>query len=171
VRWGAAKIQEAREMGAEIESIQVSARWEIPYLHDIGETASRFFIELRDNARIMATKCPQCGRVLLPPRSFCERCFVSLKGHWVELEPKGTLEAFSIVTKDYYFSGMPKPPYVMCLVKLGEASTSIPQMLMGVDLADPRKAAQELKVGMPVRAVFKDQREGRITDFHVEPII
>ena len=157
-------------MEREIESIEVSARWEVPFLHDIGETASKFFIELRDNARIMATKCPECGRVLLPPRSFCERCFVSLKECWVELKPEGTLEAFTIVTDEYSFKGMPRPPYIMCLVKLGDASTCIPQILMGVDLSDPRKAVQELRVGMPVRAVFKEQREGRIDDFHVEPI-
>lgn len=157
-------------MEREIESIEVPGRWEVPFLHDIGETASKFFIEIRDNARIMATKCPECGRVLLPPRSFCERCFVSLKEHWVELKPEGTLEAFTVITGEYSFSGMPKPPYVMCLVRLGGASTSIPQMLLGLDLSDPGKAAQELKVGMPVKVVFKQQREGRIDDFHVELI-
>jgi len=157
-------------MEREIESIEVPARWEVPFLHDIGETASKFFIELRDNARIMATKCPECGRVLLPPRSFCERCFVSLKDHWVELKPEGTLEAFTVITGEYSFSGMPKPPYVMCLVRLGGASTSIPQMLLGLDLSDPGMAAKELKVGMPVKAVFKEQREGRIDDFHIELI-
>jgi uncharacterized OB-fold protein len=157
-------------MEREIESIEVPARWEVPFLHDIGETASKFFIELRDNARIMATKCPECGRVLLPPRSFCERCFVSLKDHWVELKPEGTLEAFTVITGEYSFSGMPKPPYVMCLVRLGGASTSIPQMLLGLDLSDPGRAAKELKVGMPVKAVFMEQREGRIDDFHVELI-
>ena len=149
-------------------SIEVSARWEVPFLHDIGETSSRFLIELRDNACIMATKCSECGRVLLPPRSFCEQCFVSLKDHWVELGPEGTLEAFTIVTDQYSFAGMPKPPYVICLVKLGESSTAIPQVLRGLDLSDPERAASELKVGMPVRVVFEEKREGRIEDFHIE---
>jgi len=149
--------------------IQVPARWEIPFVLDVGETTSRFLTELRDNARIMATKCPQCGRILLPPRSFCERCFVPMN-EWVELEPKGTLEAFTIVSKEYSFSGMPQPPYVLCLVKLGKASTAIPQLLLGVDLSDPKKTAQDLKVGMPVRAVFKDKREARIDSFYMELI-
>jgi len=155
-------------MQREMESIEKTARWEIPYSHDIGETASRFFLELRDKARIMATKCPECRRVFLPPRSYCERCFISLEGHWVELNPEGTLEAFTIVTDDYSFSGMPKPPYVLCLVKLGHSSTCLPHFLLGVDLSDPRKAAQELKIGMPVRVVFKEHREARIDDFYVE---
>lgn len=155
-------------MHEEMESIEIPAKWEVPYAHDIGRTASRFFVELRDNSRIMATRCPECGRVLLPPRSFCERCFVSLEEHWVELKPEGTLEAFTVVTDNYSFAGMPEPPYVVCLVKLGEASTCLPQMLLGVGLSDPRKAAQQLKVGMPVKAVFHEERKGRIDDFHVE---
>ncbi len=153
-----------------VDTIEVPAKWEVPYNYDIGETASRFFVELRDNARLMATRCPECGRVPFPPRSFCERCFVSLKGHWIELKPEGTLEAFTLITEDYYFPGMPETPYVICLVKFKEASTSIPQILRGVDLADPKELVKELEIGMPVRAVFKDKREGRIEDFHVEPI-
>ena len=152
------------------DTIEVPAKWEVPYNYDIGETASRFFVELRDNARLLATQCPECGRVLFPPRSFCEHCFVSLKETWIELKPEGTLEAFTLVTEDYYFPDMPEAPYVICLVKFGEASTSIPQILRGVDLSDPKKAVQKLAVGMQVRAVFRDRREGRIEDFHVEPV-
>ncbi len=153
-----------------VDTIEVPARWEVAYNHDIGETASRFFVELRDNARLMATRCPECGRVFFPPRSYCEQCFVSLKGNWIELKPEGTLEAFTFVTEDYYFPDMPETPYVICLVKFGEASTSIPQILKGVDVSDPQKTIKKLTVGMQVRAVFKDKREGRIDDFHVEPV-
>ena len=155
-------------MHEKIESVVVPGRWEVPYAHDIGKTASRFFVELRDNARLMATKCPSCGRVLLPPRSFCERCFVSLEEHWVEVGQEGTLEAFTIVTKDYSFTGMPDPPFVICLVRLGGASTSIPQRLLGVDTSDPRRLVRELRAGMRVKAVFHRERKGRIDDFHIE---
>jgi len=152
------------------DTIEVSAKWEVLYNYDIGETASRFFVALRDKARLLATECPECGRVLFPPRSFCEQCFVSLKGNWKELKPEGTLEAFTLITEDYHFPGMPESPYVICLVRFGEASTSIPQILRGVDLSDSQKGVKNLVVGMPVRAVFKDKREGRIDDFHVEPV-
>jgi len=150
------------------ERIQVPGHWEVPYHYDIGETSSRFFVELRDNARLMGTKCPECGRILLPPQSFCGHCYVPLKDQWVEVKPEGTLEAFTIVTKDYSFTGMPDPPFVMCLVKMGKASTSIPQRLEGVDTSDPRKLARQLRPGMRVRAVFHKERRGRIDDFHVE---
>lgn len=151
-----------------VENVQVPGRWEVPYAHDIGKTASRFLIELRDNSRIMATKCPQCRRIMLPPRSTCERCFTSIEDNWVEAGPEGILEAFTIVTSDYSFPGMPAPPFVACLVKMGGSSTAMPQMLLGVDLSDPRKLARKLKAGLRVKAVFHQERKGRITDFHVE---
>ena len=65
----------AEESG--IELISVPSKWEIPYEYSAGETTSRFLVELRDNERIMATRCPECGQILLPPRSFCATCFVS----------------------------------------------------------------------------------------------
>jgi hypothetical protein len=152
-----------------VELLSVPGEWNLPYNYSAGETVSKFLIEIRDNARITATKCKQCNRVLMPPRSYCERCFISIKDNWVELPPKGTLEAFTIVTNR--FEGLPDPPYVICYVKLEGADTTIPHFLKGVDLSNIKKAQQAIKVGMPVRLIFKDKakREGRMTDFHVEP--
>lgn len=157
-------------MHQEIELIEVPGKWEIPYSYTAGETISKFFVELRDNARIMATKCPQCQRILLPPRSFCERCFISLKDQWVELEPVGELRAFTIVAE--HFEGAPEPPYVICFVTLGGSTTTMAQFLEGIDLSDLERAKEEIKVGMPVRAVFKEraQRQGRVQDFYIELI-
>ena len=76
----------------EVELITVQSKWEIPYAYSAGETISKFLVELRDNERIMATKCPKCREVLLPPRSFCANCFISLKDQWVEIDPVGELE-------------------------------------------------------------------------------
>jgi uncharacterized OB-fold protein len=154
----------------EVELLTVQDKWEIPYAYSAGETISKFLVELRDNARIMATKCPKCQQVLLPPRSFCATCFVSLKDQWVEIEPVGKLVSYSICTEA--ITGAPKPPYVVAFVTLGEANTPMAQFLEGLDLSDIDKVAKELKVGMPIKAVFKDkaERKASILDFHVELI-
>lgn len=155
----------------QVELITVPDKWEIPYAYSAGETVSRFLVELRDNARILATKCPQCHKVLLPPRSFCATCFISLKDQWVELEPVGELVTYSICTAD--IPGVPKkPPYVVAFVTLGNSSTTMAQYLEGLDLSDPDKVSKELKAGMKVKAVFKDksERKGSVLDFHVELI-
>jgi uncharacterized OB-fold protein len=157
-------------MAKEVELITVQDKWEIPYAYSAGETISRFLVELRDNARIMATKCPKCQRILLPPRSFCATCFVSLKDQWVEIEPVGELVTFSVCTES--ITGAPEPPYIVAFVTLGGSSTPMAQFLKGVDLSDIEKVTKELKVGMPVRAVFKEkaERKGSILDFHIELI-
>lgn len=156
-------------MEKEIELIEVPGKWELPYSYAAGETVSKFLVELRDNARILATKCSGCNRVLMPPRSYCERCFISIKNNWVELPPKGRLEAFTIVIAK--FEGLPDPPYVICYVKLEGATSTFPHFLTQVDLSDIEKAKSEIKVGMPVRVVFKSkpERQGRMTDFYIEP--
>jgi len=153
-----------------VELITVPASWEIPYAYSAGETISKFLTELRDNGRIMATKCPKCQEVLLPPRSFCASCFVSLKDQWVEIEPVGELVTFSICTEK--ITGAPEPPYIVAFVKLGGATVPMAQFLKGIDLSDPAKAGRELKAGMAVKAVFKEksERKASITDFHMELI-
>jgi uncharacterized OB-fold protein len=155
-------------MEQKADLLEMPGKWDLPWVYAAGEVGSKYIAELRDNARIMATKCPQCGRVLLPPRSFCERCFVSLKGHWVELEPKGTLVGFTIVTVP--FPEQREPPYIVGYFRIGGASTTFPHFLEGVDLTDIEKARSELWAGMPVKVVFREQRVGSMTDFYIEPL-
>ncbi len=156
-------------MSEEFELLVLPGKWEINYNYVAGQTLSRFFHELKNNGRIMAVKCPKCQRVLLPPFAYCERCFVPTGDNWVEIEPSGTLESFSIVTEK--FDGAPEPPYVTCYVRLGQASTTVPNFLTGVDLTDIEKAKEKIKVGMRVKAVFKDKslRQGQIRDFSIVP--
>ncbi|MBN2061765.1 MAG: Zn-ribbon domain-containing OB-fold protein [Deltaproteobacteria bacterium] len=155
-------------MAKEIELISVEDKWEIPYSYSAGETVSKFLVELRDNERLMGTKCPKCNQVILPPRSFCATCFISLKDHWVEVEPEGKLVTYSIATEK--ITGAPEPPYVVAFVTLGESKTVMAQFLEGLDLSDLERVKKRLKSGMPVKAVFKDraERKAHITDFHIE---
>ena len=149
------------------ELIEMPSKWDLSWVYAAGKVGSKYITELRDNARIMAIKCHQCGRVLLPPRSYCERCFVPLND-WVELKPEGTLEAFTIVTVP--FPDEREPPYIVGYFKIGQASTNIPHFLEGVDLSDIEKAKSEIHIGMRVKVIFRDQRIGSTTDFYIEPL-
>lgn len=145
--------------------IEVEQHWDIHYRHAAGVTGNEFFRALRDR-RLLGRRCPTCQRVLLPPRGFCDRCF-SPTGEWVAVEPEGVLEAFTIVAQK--FAGLPDPPYVIAYARLRNADTAMASYLRGVDLADVRRAAGQLRVGMPVRVVFQERPEGRMTDFWFEP--
>ena len=144
------------------ELITIEGTWNFNYTYFAGETASRFFAELRENRRIMGTRCPSCRRVLVPARAFCDACFVRTT-EWVEVGPEGTLETFTIITAA--FPGLPPPPIVMAYVTMDGADTALINLVAGLDLADIDAAAATLQTQPRVRVSFIDEPQGRITDF------
>lgn len=149
------------------DRITIPGLWDFEYSYFAGDTASRFFNILRNNGAIMGTKCPSCTRVLVPARSYCDACFVATD-EWVKVGPEGTLDIFSIVGTQ--FPGLPQPPFIMGYITLDGADTALLNHVTGIDLSDIDKAAYRLMERPRVRAQFKEQREGRITDFHFEII-
>jgi len=136
-------------------------KWNITYTHATGETAGKFLSEL-GNKKIMGRRCPMCKRVLVPPRTFCDRCYVSTK-EWIEVKDEGVIEAFTLVYAP--FKSYPDPPYALGYVRLNGADTAILNFIKEVDLSDPKAASEKLKIGTRVKVVFKDIPEGRVTDF------
>lgn len=149
-------------MAAPTEPIVIEGEWHIPYLYSAGTVPSRFLIELRDNARVMGTRCGNCKRVLVPARAFCADCFSKLDD-WVEVGPGGVVETFTVCRESY--QGLPEPPFVTALVKLDGADTGIVNFLTGVDPNRP----EAITPGMKVRAVFAEQRGPAMSAFHFEP--
>jgi uncharacterized OB-fold protein len=150
-----------------IENITVPGTWDINYEYAAGDTASHFLTELRDNEQILGRQCPECERVLAPPREFCEQCYCNTD-EWVEIGPGGRIESFTIVPND--LGSGPEAPYAVAYVQLDGASTAMVNMVEGLDLSDVDAAAAELSIGTRVEAVFNSdaKREARITDFHYE---
>jgi hypothetical protein len=140
----------------------------IPQRFSTGPVMGRFLRELRDNQRIMANKCPQCGRHQLPPREVCALCHVEAT-EWEELGPEGTIRDFDIV---YYSSPDPltgetrETPYVLCWAELDRTQGDAPlwHLLDAPDLSKVRR-------GLRVRVVFAEERNGTMADIkHFEII-
>jgi hypothetical protein len=144
-----------------IEPLTIDGHWAFDYRYFAGAAASRFFAELAAR-RIMGSRCPQCARVLVPARGFCDACFVETTD-WVQVSSHGTLETFTILTTS--FPGLPEPPLVVGYVALDGASTAVLNFVEGIDLTDPDAAGAALLRRPRVTARFKDSCEGRITDF------
>lgn len=144
------------------EGRTIQAHWDLYYEHAIGPTASRFFDEIQANQKLMGKKCPKCNRVLVPPRSFCDRCFVETT-NWSEVGPGGQIEAFTIVYQA--FKGLPHPPYALVYVLLDGADTAIAGFLRNLDLRDTDKAVSQMQIGRRVRVVFAKERKGSVLDF------
>jgi uncharacterized OB-fold protein len=138
--------------------------WNVEYNYAVGPTGRTFFQALK-KGKIIAPKCPACGLIMLPPRAFCERCFVPAE-EWVEVGQEGTIQAFTIVP--VRFESLPDPPYAIAYVLLDGADTALVNFIENVDLSDLKKAAKKIAIGKRVKVVFKKRRKGMIDDFHYE---
>jgi len=143
--------------------VTVDGAWNFQYRYFAGETASRFFAELRDHRRIAGRRCPTCRRVLVPARSWCDRCFVATTD-WVTVGTEGVVETFTVLTAA--FPGLPEPPLAIAYVTLDGAGTALLNFVEGLDLSDLDASAARLLDRPRVDVVFHDDRAGRMTDFH-----
>ncbi len=139
--------------------------WNITYRHALGETASYFFQQLRDNKQIYGRREAKTGRVQVPPRAFSDESLEPTTD-WVPVGPEGTIECFTIVYAA--FNGLPDPPYAFGYVLLKGADTAIGGYFKGLDLTDSAAAAAKLKVGTKVMTHFAEKRVGDVLDFWFE---
>lgn len=146
--------------------ISIEGKWNFAYTYFAGESASRFFHELKDK-QIMGTRCSRCRRLLVPARAFCDAC-MERTSQWEAVGPQGTLETFTIITAK--FPGLPDPPIIMAYVTLDGADTALINMVKGVDTSDIEATARKLNTTPRVTTVFDAAPQGRITDFHFELI-
>jgi uncharacterized protein len=145
-----------------MDLVTIEGKWNFNYTYFAGESASRFFMELRENRRIMGTRCTKCEKLLVPARAYCDTCMAKTD-EWAEVGPEGTLETFTIIATA--FPGLPPPPIVMAYVTLDGADTALINLVHGLDLTDIELAAQKLNTLPRVRVEFTDEPQGRITDF------
>jgi uncharacterized OB-fold protein len=148
-----------------MELLKRQETWNITYDHALGETASYFFTQIRDNAKIFGRRDAKSGRVLVPPRAFSDQTLEPTK-EWVEVGPGGQIEAFTIVFEA--FRGLPDPPYAFGYVMLDGADTAIGGIFKGIDLKDPAAAAKRLAIGTRVTTKFAEKRKGEVLDFWFE---
>ena len=149
-----------------MELLKRQEKWNITYTHALGETASWFYVQLRDNAKIYGKRDAKSGRVLVPPRAFSDQTLEPTTD-WVEVGPGGRIEAFTMVYEE--FQNLPPPPYAFGFVMLDGGDTAIGGFFKGVDLSDPAVAAEKLKIGTRVDTKFAEQRKGDMLDFWFEP--
>lgn len=144
-----------------VPPITIEGHWDFDYTYFAGSAASRFFAELR-NGRIVGSGCPQCKRVLVPARKFCDACYVDTT-EWKEVGLSGVLETFTILTSS--IPGSPPAPFVVGYVLLDGASTALLNFVVDVDLTDLDAAGTQLLKKPRVKVAFDSEPQGRITDF------
>jgi len=145
--------------------IFLNSRTWFPTVYYVGQFRTRFFEELRDNKRILGIKCPECVRVYVPPRSTCPSCFTTLS-EWVPVSNRGIVLTYNTVYYDTRTQAIQpkKPPFVHAVIQLDGANTGLVHFI-------DQYHAQDLRIGMKVEAVFKEERTGSILDIdHFRPV-
>lgn len=117
----------------------------IPFRYAAGAAGSRFLVALRDERRILGSRCVTCACVLAPMRAFCPICS-GTDLEELEVGPAGVVQSWTTRQDGTLFA----------LVRLDGADTALLHRLLAV----PGRA----HCGMRVRALFAAERRGSILD-------
>jgi uncharacterized OB-fold protein len=141
----------------------MTGKMALPNQYFAGRVGSTFIIALRDEHKILGVKCEKCNKVFVPPREYCERCLSKLDESWVECSNEGVITNYTVV--NYNDKHLPRrAPYILALIKVDGADTPFPHIVEGID-------AEDVKVGMKVKAVFAEETTNTIRDLdHFEPL-
>lgn len=122
-----------------------------------GIAGEKFFREIKDNGRLMGTKCEKCNLVYLPPRIYCERCFSELV-EWLRIPKWGVIHTFTISYVDLDGNRL-EEPVIIALVRFDGVYGGLVHRLGEID-------PERVSIGMPVETVFrpKAKRSGSILD-------
>lgn len=130
----------------------------VKYAWSCGEAMSRFLNELK-KGKLIGRKCQQCGRIIFPPKMFCETCFRPTD-EWVYLPPTGSIMTYSASYLDKDANRISEP-ILVGVIAIDGASQD-----MGFMHFFGEMTADEITFGMKVEAVWKPEKErtGSVTD-------
>jgi uncharacterized OB-fold protein len=96
------------------------------------------FYKFLSQGKLMAGKCMHCGKIHLPPRPLCDKCFHQTFT-WTEVVPKGKLLTYTVIhIAPPQFQDM--APYAVGIIQL-ENGAKLPGMI-----ADATQ--EQLHIGM-----------------------
>lgn len=133
------------------------------YNYRVGPFLEKYIQGLGDK-KILGSKCPDCDKVVVPPRSICGRTPMDMES-LVECGPAGAVENFTVAHVTLVKGVVEKldTPQVLALIKLDGASVPLLAEVRGIN-------PDSVKRGLRVKAVFRDPAENDLKDLsHFEP--
>jgi uncharacterized protein len=122
--------------------------------------AERVFWEGLRQREIRIQVCLECGRLRFPAARWCAWCRGE-QSEWRAVEPVGEVESFCVFHKAYFPGFAEEVPYTVIQVRLSCGARFF---------SNPVGASsQDIKAGMPVRAVFEDVNDD-VTLLKFEPL-
>ena len=129
------------------------SRIKVPYQWSAGVVGTKFFKAIRDEKRILGTRCVKCAKVSIPPTKTCGLCF-SVCADWAAVGPEGRVVSATQALYPSKAHAVDNP--IFALIRLDGADTNLLHLLAG--------PLEKVPIGSRVRAVFKEPRSGGILD-------
>ena len=159
------------------ETISLEGNWEISASTTWKDSPllQEYALGLKEK-KIIGSLCPGCGKVIVPPRNICGRCHRRMDER-AEVSDIGTVTCFVISAP--FEKGKMKlfgvDPIELGLVKEGERVISVYVRFDGADSNVDTELVgakpEEVYVGMRVKAVWAENRAGKLSDLEaVEPL-
>ncbi|MHB1785993.1 MAG: Zn-ribbon domain-containing OB-fold protein [Acidimicrobiales bacterium] len=144
---GAAAGGGGGDEGAQVRSIRAPVRIEYEYI--AGRAMTRFLRGM-ESGHIMGQRCPDCGKVYVPPRGACASCGVPTEEE-VEVSSSGTVTTFCVVNVPFRGQRI-EIPYVSATIRLDGADIGFMHLVQGVE-------ASRVHMGMRVEAVWAPEAD------------
>jgi uncharacterized protein len=112
----------------------------------------REFFEAVARGELAVQRCSACGLLRHYPRPHCPSC-LSPEWTWQACSGKGTVYTFTVIRQNGNPRFRERLPYVVAVVELDEGVRMLTNVV-GCDV-------DEVRVGMPVAAVFEQDPDGR----------
>src|SRR6266545_2082832 len=125
-----------------------------------GEREIRPYFEAARQGRLILTRCTDCGMLRYPPGSACPWC-ASMAAEWADVEGRGTIYSYEIVTQAIQPGFRDWAPYPVVLVELDEqrgVPTPDEAIRIITNLVTPEfqpEAEENVAIGRRVRVVFQ----------------
>jgi uncharacterized OB-fold protein len=123
--------------------------------YTFGIAGERFFRTLKDEGKILGTRCSKCDHIYVPAALFCERC-LGENVEWLDVGTVGEIISFTKLHIGYDGSLLDQPELV-AFIRFGDGG-----LIHRLEAGEHQNVA----IGQQVRAVLKpaDQRQGSIQD-------
>ena len=142
--------------GEKKETRVVKDYWDLStYTWTVEADGLKLFTDGLKERKILGRRCPKCKTVYVPGPSFCRKCSIDIS-EVVEVEQKGKIVTYTVNLADVRGNPVDNPT-ISVVVKLNGSDSWFMGALTGIDW-------HNLKVGMDVKLVLKDQTKGALAD-------
>jgi len=145
---------------------KVNYSWHVPYDVVLSEVYEKFLNGMKDK-KLFGNVCSKCKGLHVPAKPFCDICFEECTD-WVETDGIGTLVSFTVLYIP--LPTLPNPPSITGIIKVGDSITNLMHHVDNVPFEKPTDLEKNLKIGMKLKPVWKEERIGDMFDIaYFEP--